>query len=213
MSPRRRAWLTFAAVTMLVMIAAIALDPWVEQAVERRGHMTHDNDWFRLLRVAGFVPAWIGIALCLALTDLRAKVRGWWDRGALVMLSVLCTALAAELLKLIVRRERPHEAFEDGSFFVFRSFFDSTLSSSGIGMPSSHAAVAFGGAFMLARVAPASRPVVVLWALGCAATRVLSGAHYLSDTVASAVLGYALAWLLWTARHRRAAAPPPVTTA
>lgn len=205
MIPARKRALAIGALMALGLIGAIAVDPLIEQWGNARGHFGQNSDLMRLLRVAGYALTWSAIALCLVLIDLRARVRGWWDRGAMLMLSMLSSAAAAELIKLIVRRERPHDALKDGFYFEFRSFLDGPLSSSGIGFPSSHAAVAFGGAFMLARVAPGSGPVVIAWACGCAASRVLAGAHYTSDVVGSAAVGYACCALLWAIRHRGAA--------
>lgn len=203
--PRMRAIVWMVGFFALAMVAAVMLDPLVLEWVRARGPLRHNSDMTRLLRVAGYAPAWGAIALCLALIDLRARRRGWWDRGAMLVFSMLASASLAEVTKLIVRRERPRNALNDGAFFEFRSFLDGPLSSTGIGFPSSHAAVAFGGAFMLARVAPGCGPVVIAWACGCAVSRVLAGAHYASDVVGSAAVGYACCALLWAVRHRRAA--------
>ncbi len=205
MTPKRKRLIYIVVAIVLSMVLATALDPLVEQWGNTHGHLRYDSDLLRLLRVAGYAPAWLAIAACLMLADRRARIKGWWDRAAMVVLSVFFTAASAEILKLIVRRERPHNALDHGVFFSFRSYLEAPLTSSGIGFPSSHAAVAFGGAFMVARVAPAAWPVMVLWAIGCAVTRVLSGAHYLSDTVGAAVVGYACSTLLWSMHRRHAA--------
>lgn len=202
-NPRPR-WPLITVCMLLALVIATVLDPWVEHWGNHHGHLRYDSDLLRLFRVAGFVPAWLGIAACLALTDRRARVREWWGRATLLTVSVLGTALIAEAVKLVVRRERPHAALEHGVFYSFRSWLDAPLSSSGVGFPSSHAAVAFGGAFMLVRLVPATWPVILLWSCGCAATRVLAGAHYVSDTVAAAVIGYALStWLFATTMRRQ----------
>lgn len=205
MSTARRRALLIAGIVLLAMTGSLVLDPIVLEWVRAHGRVGHNSDLMRLLRVAGYAPAWGAIALGLVLIDRRARARGWWDRGAMLMLSVLGSAGFAELIKLVIRRERPGEALAGGVFFEFRSFFDGPLSSSGIGFPSSHAAVAFGGAFMLARVAPGCGPVVIAWALGCGTSRVLASAHYTSDVVGAAVVGYACCALLWAVRHRGAA--------
>ncbi|MCA9305142.1 MAG: phosphatase PAP2 family protein [Phycisphaerales bacterium] len=195
--------LTILGAVAFAMVIAVALDPIVV-GIARRVDV-REGDLYRLARIAGYLPSWIAVAVCLVLIDRRQRIPAWWDRGAMVVLSVLATGAGAEVIKLIVRRERPENAMAEGLMYAFRSFADHPLSSSGIGFPSSHAAVAFGGAFMVARVAPAVWPVVVLWAIGCAVTRVLSGAHYLSDTVGAAVVGYACSTLLWSMHRRHAA--------
>src|SRR5260370_30463795 len=73
---------------------------------------------------------------------------------------------------------------------MFRPWLDQPFSTAKLGLPSSEAAVAFAAAAMLARLFPESR---VLWyglALGCALTRVASGAHFLSDVALAALVGY-----------------------
>ena len=164
-----------------------------------------DADWGRMLRVAGYVPTWVLVSTAMVLIDRRRlrggapavfPVRDMWSRGVLLLLSAAGSGLVAEGVKLVVRRGRP--VLVDGhAEYVFRSFSEGTWSTSGLGMASSHSAVAFGAAFMLCRLHPAGTPVWLILAAGCAATRVLARAHFLSDVVAGAVLGYAVAWVLW----------------
>ena len=64
-------------------------------------------------------------------------------------------------------------------------------------MPSSHALVAFGAAAVLSRIYPRAR--IIWWGLawGCGLSRVAAGAHFLSDVVAAAVIGWLAGWLVW----------------
>src|SRR5260370_31094817 len=69
---------------------------------------------------------------------------------------------------------------------LFRS--DQPFSTAQLGLPSSEAAVAFAAAAALARLFPEA---AVLWyglALGCALTRVASGAHFLSGGALAALV-------------------------
>jgi membrane-associated phospholipid phosphatase len=77
---------------------------------------------------------------------------------------------------------------------AFRPWDERTWSGAGLAFPSSHAAVAFGGAAILARLYPRARWVGYTLAVGCAATRVLARAHFLSDVVFAAGLGWFVAW-------------------
>ena len=139
----------------------------------------------------GFLPLWLVAALALALHD-RATMG--YRRGALLAASATLGGIAAELLKLVFRRLRP--AAQDGEY-AFRAFTDRPFSTGGLALPSSHALVAFGAAAMLSRLFPRAR--VVWWgvAWGCALTRVAAGAHFLSDVVVAAVVGWLVAWILW----------------
>ena len=117
----------------------------------------------------------------------------WGWRGGLLLAAPTFGGATAELLKILVRRLRPDaETFG----YVWRPFSEHLLSTKGLGMPSSHVMVAFAGAAALARVFPRGRLLWYVLAAGCATARVLSGGHFLSDTVAAAFLGYAVgAWL------------------
>jgi membrane-associated phospholipid phosphatase len=153
----------------------------------------YGEDWGRMLRVMGFVPLWIAAGAALMLherTPLRRIAR---SRGGLIIAGSIVGGIAAELSKLVVRRLRPGELGE----YLFRPFTERPLSTGGLGMPSSHALVAFGAAAVLSRIYPRAR--IVWWGLagGCGLTRVASGAHFLCDVVAAAVIGWLAGWIVW----------------
>jgi membrane-associated phospholipid phosphatase len=175
-----------------LLLLAHLLDPWAHQALANSG--LGDTDAGRLLRIAGFLPAWLLAATALALHDGRPR------RGALLGGAALSGGLAAELLKVVSGRLRPTG---DGIGYAFRDLFATPLTdlSLGVGLPSSHALVAFAATFMLARLFPGPRAVWYLLGIGCAYSRIAAGAHFLSDVTASAIVGYALVALLW---HRYA---------
>jgi len=102
--------------------------------------------------------------------------------------------LLCEVMKLVIRRERPDVGAGE---WVFRSWSDHPFSSAGLATPSSHTMVAFGAATMLARMYPQARWVGYVIACGCAATRVLSHGHFLSDVTFGALLGWAVGWGVW----------------
>lgn len=162
----------------------------------------YDKDFGRLLRIMGFAGTWVALALAVGLTHggddasrLVARRRGW-----LVFWSPMLAGAIAEVVKILVRRERP--ALNDGAY-GFRPWDERTWSGAGLAFPSSHTAVAFGGAFMLARIFPRARWVGYVLAAGCGLTRVFARAHFLSDTVFAAGLGWLVSWMLW-----RKYAPP-----
>jgi membrane-associated phospholipid phosphatase len=109
----------------------------------------------------------------------------------------------AELLKLTFRRERP--GLTDG-VHVFRPWSDHPFSTAELGLPSSEAAVAFAAAAALARLFPESSLLWYMLAGGCALTRVASGAHFVSDVVLAALVGYLAALSLWRRRSPRSGA-------
>lgn len=164
----------------------------------------YEKDFGRLLRIMGFAGTWIALAVAVGLTHggedasrVVARRHGW-----LVFWSPMLAGALAEVMKILVRRERP--ALNDGAY-GFRAWGERTWSGAGLAFPSSHTAVAFGGAFMLARIFPRARWVGYVLAAGCGLTRVFARAHFLSDTVFAAGLGWLVSWMLWKKFAPRAA--------
>lgn len=195
--PRSRFW-TFLAVAVAAIGLALVLDPWARATLVRP--RIYDGDFGRLLRVMGYAPTWLFAALALWLHD-RAAARGG-RRAAWLALAPIAAGAAAEVLKLVFRRERPGAI---GADYVFRAFDDRLWSTSGLGMPSSHTMVAFGAAAALARLFPEGRWVWYALAAGCALSRVLAEAHWLSDVTVGAVVAIGMVAFAWNRRT------PPVT--
>jgi len=183
------------AISAVVVVLAHLLDRWAFHHVVVRD--VYNHDWGRMLRVVGYYPTWVLAALALALHDWVPRTRAGWRaamrRGGVLFWSPAVAGIAAEAVKLVVRRERPN--MTDG-LYVFRALADRPFSSKGFGLPSSHTAVAFGAAAALARLFPRARPVWYGIAVGCALTRVGSGAHFLSDVVVGALIGWLSAWMI-----------------
>jgi membrane-associated phospholipid phosphatase len=118
-----------------------------------------------------------------------AKRRAWLLAGSSAAGGLLC-----EVMKLVVRRERPEVAF---GHWLFRPWSEQTWSTAGLSTPSSHTLVAFAGATMAARLFPSARWVFYAMAWGCGVTRVLSRAHFVSDVTFGALLGWAVGWGIW----------------
>lgn len=179
----------------LCFVLALALDRWGWDHLRRDG--IYDRDWGRLLRIMGFWPTWVAGAVALVLHDRGVSpppAGGMWRRGLLLAVTTGIAGFVAEGLKLVFRRERPSSA--DGEY-VFRAFTDQTWSTKGLGLPSSHAIVAFAGAATLSLLFPRTWPVWWLLAAGAAYTRVAAGAHFLSDVVMAAFAGWLLSFLAW----------------
>src|SRR2546426_5612115 len=196
----------FAATLALLCVLAQLTDAWMFHHFAYPG--IYERGWGRLLRVAGYLRTWAVVALALVLHDweprVRRTLRSASRRGLLLFSSAAIAGAVAELLKLAFRRERP--GLTDGGH-VFRPWSDQPFSTVQLGLPSSETAVAFAAAAMLARLFPEA---ALLWyglALGCALTRVASGAHFASDVVLAALLGYVVTLILWS-RHRFAHMEP-----
>jgi membrane-associated phospholipid phosphatase len=186
----------FAAILILLFVVAQLTDQWTFHNFVYAG--VYDRGWGRMLRGAGYLPFWGLVALAFVLHDwvprARQTLRRASRRGLLLFWSPAAAGAAAELLKLALRRERP--SLTDGAH-VFRPWSDRPFSTAELGLPSSEAAVAFAAAAVLARLFPEAR---VLWygvALGCALTRVAARAHFMSDIVFAALVGYVVTLILW----------------
>lgn len=204
MNERRAATLRVAAIAILLLVAAHLLDGWFYRSfVNER---IYEEDWGRLLRVMGYFPTWVIAAAALVLHDwpLRTaeRVMPAFRRGLLLVGGVAAGGIAAELLKLIFRRERPRA--HEGEYF-FRAFSDRPLHSGGLALPSSHALVAFAAAAMLTRLFPRAAPVWYLLAIGCGLTRVAAQAHFFSDIVMAGVAGWLVVAWIWHGHEARAA--------
>ena len=160
----------------------------------------YDRDWARLLRQMGWFPTWVGAALVLYLTQRKADaLRAKWNAGYL-LLAPAVAGIICEVLKLLIRRERPEI---NGGDYGFRPWSDEPFSTAGLATPSSHTMVAFAAATALDRIFPGARWAWYSLAAGCAVTRVLAHAHFVSDITLGMLLGWSVGWGVWFAMHKR----------
>jgi len=184
---KRHRLLRGALVAVVLIALSMLADGWVAEHV-RYGRV-YETDWGRMLRNFGYLPFWLLAAIALALHDRES--REWWRRAAMLAAAPTAAGIIGELLKIVVRRQRPPDV---GSAYAFRAFADHPFSSRGLGFPSSHAVVAFGAAAILSRMFPRARVVWYAAAASCAFSRLLAHAHYLSDVVAGGVIGVGAGW-------------------
>jgi hypothetical protein len=101
----RAGWIALA-VTLVAVAASMLADKAVFDAVH--DPRVYERDWGRLLRVTGFMGTWVALALAVGLHDagarpalVRPRRRAW-----LLLLAPGVAGLAAEILKIVIRRER-----------------------------------------------------------------------------------------------------------
>ena len=167
------------------------------------------RDWYRMLRIVGYLPTWIAFAAALYLFDRSPSTsnRRPGDRALLLLIAPALTGLGAEFFKRLIGRERPGLTEH---LYSFKPLLGGFVDDSNLGLPSSHAAVAFGGAFILMYLFPRIWPIALAGAIGCGLTRLLAGAHFLTDVYAAAGLGYAVAGWLATGPLGRPVSRPTV---
>ncbi len=190
-----RRWVRPAAVWALLFMVSLPLDGPVYRLLYAPG--TRDADWAHVFRQLGYLPTWLIVALLFWLADAadppRPVVR---PAAGLVVLAAISGGLAANVLKPLLGRLRPDA---DG-VVVFASrpeFLWAHDGGVGFGLPSGHTTLAFAACTMVGLLVPAWRWVMFALAAGCGLTRLLAGAHALSDVVAGAGLGMAIAWGLY----------------
>jgi membrane-associated phospholipid phosphatase len=186
------------AIALLHLLDRAAFDEFFRPHFREPGFFL--PDWYQLLRQAGNQTLWVIAAFMLWGVDAQrhpALTRPATHRGLMLLVATAGAGLIAELLKILVARERPMASGTlDYQGYVHHIPVLSPLWGVGnLGFPSSHAAVAFAGAFALGRLVPGTFPVMIFMALGCAWTRLLMGAHFLTDVAGG--LAVAAAWVIW----------------
>ena len=186
-SPAARA-AAWAAAVMLVAISAIL---WIDRPLAL---FLHQHPGWKPAAEAvqrlGFGTPYL-VAFGIAFVVLRwggllPRLRPWADRmreaallPAFLLASIAASGIAVDLLKIVFGRTRPKLLFADGTYdFGWLGFAADYWS-----FPSGHTAVVAALATALWCLWP--RHVLFYIVLGCivAASRVVTGAHYLSDVV------------------------------
>ncbi len=204
------------AIFIVGLIIALRLDVLAIDLMRQAGFAElkrrfEPKTWWRALWLYGTLWIWGPVALALGLQALTRAEKTARDRAlALAIMTIASAALAgglADLLKPFLCRMRPEHAVAPATY-AFVDFLKNFPKGSGLGLPSSHAAVAWGGALALGAAFPAVRSLALLLALGTCVSRVIVGAHYPSDVLVGGFVGYAC-WTLVRSLGPKSPSPQP----
>jgi membrane-associated phospholipid phosphatase len=176
--------------TMLVIGALGAFN--VDLSVAQWFQQCHKLKNLRYLRDLAAICEIFGRAECLLLVAILMwrldRPRRWAVPG--VVATAMLSGLAADGVKMLIARARPHHFDFLGS--VWSSFGPwlplGSLGSASQSFPSAHTATAVGLAIALICVYPAARGLFCVLPLLVAFQRVDSGAHFLSDVLCGAAV-------------------------
>jgi hypothetical protein len=184
----RVAWLTLA-VALLLVATAVLIDARVAGWVAHLKHPVPDG----LVRLLN--PIGSGVTLLVMCVGISA-VCCWWPRSRLReaawlgALGFACAGLVEFTLKHLVGRARPDAA--DHGLVISGPTFAPDLDS----FPSGHATSVFAVAAVFAAFYPRVSWLLYALAAAIAFGRVYLERHYVSDVLAGALIGLAVAWAL-----------------
>lgn len=214
---RRRAWLAAAVLCTFLLLTWFDREIYLMLYVgPEREPLLQEASWYQMVRSAGYLPTWVALGLAMLLQSLRLPPRtastgrrslrdraialilvnlrnpATWS-GPLIILSAGLSGLVAEIIRPRLGRLRPYQT---GGLYRYHGLPDSLDIGPSFGLPSGHAAVAFGAAFMVLFLYPRAGLVAILAAIACSLSRTLAGAHFATDIFVAAVLAYPIASLV-----------------
>ena len=190
MLPAARVALGLLAAVALIGTAMVFLDAWAFAQAKRLPIWVIDlfnqitdygkSNWFLwpsgilIIVLAGLAitaPRWARLTLIALIV-----------RFEFIFVAIGLPGLVVTIVKRFIGRVRP-SALGPFAYFPFSWRPDYA------GMPSGHATTAFAAAVVLGALWPRARPVLWLYAIVIALSRVVISAHYVSDVVAGAFVG------------------------
>ena len=118
--------------------------------------------------------------------------RRTWKAAMVVLLSAAGTGALAWFIRAVGGRYRPIVADGANTWHLFRGFWETK----DLSWPSGHSTLAFATAAALSYLSPKGRVLFIAIAAGCAVTRVVMQAHFYSDVIFGAALGWTFGWLI-----------------
>jgi membrane-associated phospholipid phosphatase len=182
-------WWRTALIAGGITLASSSLDTRADRFAKNHENSSWVKDG---VRFGNALPvAALGLSAMFAFDDSRPRLS---DAGTAALEAGAVGLLATEGLKYAVGRARPSAGLGKAEF------------SSGSSEDRYHSFPSNHTVLMWAAVTPYAEEFGMPWLYGAAAitnlARIGSREHWLSDTVASSLIGYGLGYLAWDARHR-----------
>jgi membrane-associated phospholipid phosphatase len=189
-------WYEVAAVAGGVALLS-TLDETVQHEVQENRSQTAD-DAASFFRQEGEPWYYVGVSLGIVGVGVVTGDAGIRRTGYRTTAAVATSAVAVQLLKVITGRSRPNAGKGAFDFHPFTSPEDSNGVSSGMALPSGHAAAAFAIATSLADDIDSPVADILLYtaATGTAWSRINDDRHWLSDVALGAAIGFTSAKLV-----------------
>lgn len=197
----RSTWLLWSLAAIAVLGALSWFDPAAALAVRANNHGI--VGFFEGLTRYGETDSILIPALLLLVVSaaLLLVIRKYSPRLALlqnaqifgfIFVAIGLPGLVATLLKRLIGRGRPPQFDEFGQYHfqpIWNDYFYQAF-------PSGHATTGLGLAFVIGFLAPRYFPLALVFGVGIAISRVVVGAHSVSDILAGAILGTIGAYLI-----------------
>lgn len=172
---------------LLVGCCVLPLDIPIARALVKEGRLRAIHPFLERTENFGDAIVALLIIACVGLCDLRRR-----RAVPRLIASAIAAGLLADLVKLSVMRLRPNDHPLTGSVLsTFRGWFPGhSAGFAGQSCPSAHTALAVGLCLGLGTLYPRGRPFFIAITACVALQRVETGAHFLSDTLFGAAVGY-----------------------
>jgi len=170
---------------LAVFALSLPLDVFVAESVSPYAREVKRSDLAREIKHGGHFGFTLFVAVFVCLLH-----RSSWRGAAALCLAGMISGLIYSVMKMAVGRKRPVVEIVPFSFDPFPGGFPEFFFVGNMSFPSGHAALGFASAVTLSYLMPRAAWAFYTLAVLLAAERVAENAHYLSDVVASAAVGY-----------------------
>lgn len=143
--------------------------------------------------IFGILGTWLTLKFVPSLSPQNKQhLQNWKQRSLFLLISMLTSGVALHLMKFVFGRQRPHitDDFQAHIFHPFNTHWNFHS------MPSGHSQTLVTVATVFWVIFPKSAWIVYPLAIGLALTRLPMKAHFLSDVMIGAYLGFAVTLLV-----------------